>query len=111
MLDQKEMLQNLREKITDFVYPLTLENVFLEKKYNELLMLLIDLTKQMKDESYIIKGVLIELRLTISSMENFQLEFDEVKIQDKTSILEEIFCCLYSGEVYGSRIPGVPRIV
>lgn len=31
MLDQKEMLQNLRDKITTFVYPLTLEKVFLEK--------------------------------------------------------------------------------
>lgn len=74
-------------------------------------MLLIDLTKQIKDEDYIMKGILIELRLTISSMENFQLEFDEVKIQDKISILEEIFWCLCSGEVYGGRIPGVPRIV
>jgi len=111
MINQNELLQNLRGKSTDFAYPLTLENVFLQEKYEDLLSYVIILTSQLKDEDYILKDILIELRLTISAMENFQGHSPEGKIENNILKLEEIFGCLSSGEVYGNRFPGVPRVI
>ncbi|WP_342754840.1 hypothetical protein AAGQ96_03250 [Pantoea sp. MBD-2R] len=111
MINQNDLLLNLKNKTTDFAYPLTLEGVFLEDKYEDLLSFVIILTTQLKDEDYILKGILIELRLTISAMENFQGRYQKDKIENKISKVEKIFGCLVSGEVYGDRVPGVPRII
>ena len=111
VINQKELLKDLRAKITDFAYPLTLENVFLDDKYDDLVNFLILLTRYLKDEEYILKGIAIELMLTISSIENFQGAYPKKEIRDKAEMLEELLNNIYSGEVYGDRIPGIPRIV
>ncbi|MFP8733601.1 hypothetical protein [Klebsiella aerogenes] len=85
-----ELLDELRKKTTDFIYPLSLEGVIVEPAFNELLSFTDNMTRVMKYEKFLPKNILKELSLTINAMKSSSNKLNDKKLCEMIFKMEKI---------------------
>jgi hypothetical protein len=106
-----ELLEELRKRTTDFIYPLTLEGVVVEVAFNNLLSFTDNMTRFFKNEDFLPKNILRELLLTICAMKTHGQKLNSNDFYEMTLKLEKNFNLIIAGESIDDRKPGVPRII
>lgn len=108
---QHTLLHELRNRTARVSYPLALENKFDKKAFTELTYFLKTMTTAMKYESFIEKGILVELITLINRLKNHQCQLNDNDFQIMALQLEKFFYLLISSETIDDRQSGTPRII
>lgn len=108
---QHTLLQELRNRTTRVSYPLALENKFDKQAFNELTDFLKTMTITMKYETFIEKGILVELITLINRLKNHQDPLSDNDFQIMALQLEKFLYLLISSETMDERQSRVPRII
>ncbi|MGL5386825.1 MAG: hypothetical protein ACRDCA_13395 [Serratia sp. (in: enterobacteria)] len=106
-----ELLEELRKRTTDFIYPLTLEGVVVEVAFSNLLSFTENMTKIFKSEDFLPKSILRELLLTICAMKTHSQKINSDEFYKMTFKIEKNFNLIIAGESIDDRKPRVPRII
>ncbi|WP_337049668.1 hypothetical protein [Serratia fonticola] len=105
-----ELLEELRKRTSDFIYPLTLEGVVFEVAFNNLSSFTDNMTRDFKNEDFLPKNIFRELLLTICAMKTHGQKLNSNEFYEMTLKLEKNFNLIIAGESIDNKKPGIPRI-
>lgn len=111
---QAEILPDLREAVSAFLYPLKTTREVKKDAFARLESKVAETTRICKTDDFVAKALLLEIFVTIRAIGP---EEDYVAVGDRTALramrekLEALFYLLVLGESPEDRVPGVPRIV
>ncbi len=111
---QNEILPELREAVSAFLYPLKTTRVVKKEAFARLESIVAEATRICKADDLLSKTLLAEVFITTRSIEP---EEEYVAVGDRAALrtmrekLEVLFYLLIDGESLDDRVPGVPRVL
>jgi hypothetical protein len=111
---QNEILPELREAVSGFLYPLKTTRAVKKDAFARLESVVTEATRICKTDALLSKALLTEIFVTtraIEPEEPFVAIVDRPVLRDMREKLDSLFYLLVRGESPEDRVPGVPRIV
>ncbi|MBS9773726.1 MAG: hypothetical protein KGV59_01030 [Tenacibaculum sp.] len=102
-LTKENILEKLRESVTDAIYPISMGNHIDIEKLNELVGIAEETTRLFKDDEYISKKLLIEL---FSSADGLKNDNEYLKRKELDEISDRLMLC-YNLLIAGKTIDEV----
>ena len=111
---QNEILPELREAVSAFLYPLKTTRAVKKEAFARLESITAEATRICKTDDLLSKALLVEIFITtraIEPEEEYVAVGDRAALREMREKLDVLFYLLIQGESPEDRVPGVPRII